>query len=180
MLTFNPENQTYSKLIHIDEFPEMQKKMEQIAERVKNAQVFPANSCEIDAEICIDNIDDLKKLLEGKKFKINSSINRRRASLFLVACYFCSEKGPLEFLLAQGSEINRTDIFGYNAIMSVILNENMTDEQKLDVIQMLIDKGCDINWLNFQRETALIIALERVEIDIANLLLDNGAVVFKE
>ena len=49
MLTFNPENQTYSKLIHIDEFPEMQKKMEQIAERVKNAPVFPANSYETDA-----------------------------------------------------------------------------------------------------------------------------------
>ena len=49
------------------------------------------------------------------------------------------------YLLEQGSEINRTDIFGYNAIMSVILNENMTDEQKLDVIQMLIDKGCDVN-----------------------------------
>ncbi len=84
MLTFNPENQTYSKLIHIDEFPEMQKKMEQIAERVKNAPVFPANSYETDAEICIDNIDDLKKLLEDKNFKINSSINRRRASLLLV------------------------------------------------------------------------------------------------
>lgn len=64
--------------------------------------------------------------------------------------------------------------------MSVILNENMYDETKLDVIKMLIDKGCDINWLNFQRETALIIALERVEIDIANLLLDNGAVIYKE
>ena len=64
--------------------------------------------------------------------------------------------------------------------MSIILNENMYDETKLDVIQMLIDKGCDVNWLNFQRETALIIALERVEIDIANLLLDNGAVVYKE
>ena len=64
--------------------------------------------------------------------------------------------------------------------MSVILNENMTDDLKLDVIQMLIDKGCDVNWLNYQRETALLIALERIEIDIANLLLDNGAVIYKE
>lgn len=64
--------------------------------------------------------------------------------------------------------------------MSVILNENMTDEQKLDVIQLLIDNGCDVNWLNYQRETALLIALERIEIDIANLLLDNGAVIYKE
>lgn len=114
MLTFNPENQTYSKLIHIDEFPEMQKKMEQIAERVKNAPVFPANSYETDAEICIDNIDDLKKLLEDKNFKINSSINRRRATLFLVACYFCSEKELWSFCLNK--EVKSTELI-YLAIM---------------------------------------------------------------
>lgn len=66
------------------------------------------------------------------------------------------------------------------AFADVILNENMTDDLKLNVIQMLIDKGCDVNWLNYQRETALLIALERIEIDIANLLLDNGAVIYKE
>ena len=66
------------------------------------------------------------------------------------------------------------------AFADVILNENMTDDLKLNVIQMLIDKGCDVNWLNYQRETALLIALERIEIDIANLLLDNGSVIYKE
>ena len=180
MLTFNPENQTYSKLIHIDEFPEMQKKMEQIAERVKNAPVFPVTNYESEAELCIDCVDEIQKMIETENFQINTPINRRRATLFLVACYFCSTIEPIKYLLEQGSEINRTDIFGYNAIMSVILNENMTDEQKLDVIQLLIDKGCDVNWLNYQRETALLIALERIEIDIANLLLDNGAVIYKE
>ena len=180
MLTFNPENQTYSKLIHIDEFPEMQKKMEQIAERVKSAPVFPVANYKSEAELCIDCVDEIQKMIEMENFQINTPINRRRATLFLVACYFCSTIEPIKYLLEQGSEINRTDIFGYNAIMSVILNENMTDEQKLDVIQMLIDKGCDVNWLNYQRETALLIALERFEIDIANLLLDNGAVIYKE
>lgn len=180
MLTFNPENQTYSKLIHIDEFPEMQKKMEQIAERVKNAPVFPVANYESEAELCIDCVDEIQKMIETENFQINTPINRRRATLFLVACYFCSTIEPIKYLLEQGSEINRTDIFGYNAIMSVILNENMTDELKLDVIQMLIDKGCDVNWLNYQRETALLIALERIEIDIVNLLLDNGAVIYKE
>ena len=89
------------------------------------------------------------------------------------------EKEPLEFLIAEGSEVNRTDIFGYNAIMSVILNENMEDDTKLQTIQMLIDKGVDVNWLNIQGETALTLALERIELDIANLLLDNGAVLYK-
>ena len=81
--------------------------------------------------------------------------------------------------IAEGSEVNRTDIFGYNAIMSVILNENMEDDTKLQTIQMLIDKGVDVNWLNIQGETALTLALERIELDIANLLLDNGAVLYK-
>ncbi len=89
------------------------------------------------------------------------------------------EKEPLDFLIAEGSEVNRTDIFGYNAIMSVILNENMEDDVKLQTIQMLINKGVDVNWLNIQGETALTLALERIELDIANLLLDNGAVLYK-
>ena len=89
------------------------------------------------------------------------------------------EKEPLDFLIAEGSEVNRTDIFGYNAIMSVILNENMEDDTKLQTIQMLINKGVDVNWLNIQGETALTLALERIELDIANLLLDNGSVLYK-
>ena len=40
--------------------------------------------------------------------------------------------------------------------MSVILNENMTDDLKLDVIHMLIDKGCDVNWLNYPLSRLLI------------------------
>ncbi len=63
--------------------------------------------------------------------------------------------------------------------MSVILNENMEDDTKLQTIQMLIDEGVDVNWLNIQGETALTLALERIELDIANLLLDNGAVLYK-
>ncbi len=63
--------------------------------------------------------------------------------------------------------------------MLMILNENMEDDIKLQTIQMLINKGVDVNWLNIQGETALTLALERIELDIANLLLDNGAVLYK-
>lgn len=63
--------------------------------------------------------------------------------------------------------------------MSVILNENMDAETKLAVLRMLIDKGCDVNWINCQGKTALMLTLERIEPDIANFLLDNGAVLYK-
>ena len=161
MLIYNSENECYSRFIPIDQAAEIQEKTE------------------CTDELDIDDVNALKELLKTENFNINMPINRRRASLFLVACYFCSDKEPLEYLLAQGSEINRTDIFGYNAIMSVILNENMDAETKLAVLRMLIDKGCDVNWINCQGKTALMLTLERIEPDIANFLLDNGAVLYK-
>lgn len=179
MLTYNPENKTYSKLIPIEELEGMKEKMRAIEERLKNTPINPPYTYETEAELDINDIEALKKFLETEKFNINMAINRRRASLFLVACYFTNNKDVLEFLIERGSEINRTDIFGYNAIMSVVLNENMNEQTKLETIQMLINKGCDVNWLNYQCETALTLALERVEIDIANLLLDNGAFLYR-
>lgn len=174
---YPPEKPIYSKIIPISEFEEMKEKMKLLEERLKNIQANSQPTYENEEELDIDDIEALKEIISNEQFKINIAVNRRRASLFLVACYFCSDKEPLEYLLAQGSEINRTDIFGFNAIMSVILNENMDDEIKLAVLQMLIDKGCDVNWINCQGKTALMLALERIEPDIANLLLDNDAVL---
>ena len=171
--------QNYSKLIPIWEFGEMQEKMKLLEERIKNTPVNPQPTYETEGELDIDDVEALKKIITNKQFKINMAINRRRASLFLVACYFCANKESLEFLIEQGSEINRTDILGYNAIMSVVLNENMNNETKIAVLQMLIDKGCDVNWINSQGKTALLLALECIELDIANLLLDNGAYLYK-
>ena len=128
MLTYNTENQTYSKLIHLSQFPEMKKKIEQISERICNTPIYSINNYKIEEELCIDCIDELKKIISSKTFNINSPLNRRRAHLFLVACCFCSTMEPLEYLLEQGSEINRTDMFGYNEIMYVVSNENMDDE----------------------------------------------------
>lgn len=179
MLIYNSENECYSRFITIDQAAEMQEKIKKLEERLQNMPVNPIDQAECTDELDIDDVNSLKKLLKTENFNINMPINRRRASLFLVACYFCSDKEPLEYLLAQGSEINRTDIFGFNAIMSVLLNENMDDETKSIVLQILIDKGCDVNWINCQGKTALMLALERIEPDIANLLLDNGAVLYK-
>lgn len=176
---YAPEKLIHSKFIPISEFEEMKEKMKLLEERIKNTPVNPQFTYETEEELDIDDVNALKELLKTENFNINMPINRRRASLFLVACYFCSSKELLEFLIEQGCAINRTDIFGYNAIMSVILNENMDDETKLAVLQMLIDKGCDVNWINCQGKTALMLALERIEPDITNLLLDNSAVLYK-
>lgn len=179
MLIYNSENECYSRFIPIDQAAEIQEKIKKLETRLQNMPVDPIDQTECTDELDIDDVNALKELLKTENFNINMPINHRRASLFLVTCYFCSDKEPVEFLIGQGSEINRTDIFGYNAIMSVILNENMDNETKLAVLQMLIDKSCDVNWINCQGKTALMLALERIEPDIANLLLDNSAVLYK-
>lgn len=179
MLIYNSKNECYSRFIPIDQAAEMQEKIKKLEERLQNMPVNPIDQAECTDELDIDDVNSIKELLKSENFNINMPINRCHASLFLVACYFFSDKEPLEFLIEQGSEINRTDIFGFNAIMSVILNENMDNETKLTVLQMLIDKGCDVNWINSQGKTALVLALERIEPDIANLLLDNGAMIYK-
>ena len=55
----------------------------------------------------------------------------------------------------------------------------MTTDMKIKTIKLLIDKGVDINWINTRFETPLMMALNQIEIEIAEFLIDNGAVVFR-
>ena len=86
MLTYNPENKTYSRFIPVEQLEEMKEKMRSIEERLKNTPINPPYTYETEEELDIDDMEGLNKFLETEKFNINMSINRRRASLFLVAC----------------------------------------------------------------------------------------------
>ena len=85
----------------------------------------------------------------------------------------------IEYLISRGAEINRNDLFGENALMYVIQNQNMPTEEKLKAVQLLIDHGIDVNWANSHCETALMMALNQIEIEVAELLIDNGGVVYQ-
>ena len=52
-------------------------------------------------------------------------------------------------------------------------------EDKLEIIQYLIEMGADIHLMAFNGRTALNVALETMQTEIAHLLLDNGARIFK-
>lgn len=55
----------------------------------------------------------------------------------------------------------------------------MPTDMKLKAVQLLIDHGIDINWVNSHCETALTMALNQIEIEVAELLIDNGGVVYQ-
>jgi len=75
MLTYNPENKTYSKFIPVEELEEMKEKMRAIEERLKNTPINPPYTYETETEFDIDDVDALKTFLETEKF--NMAINHR-------------------------------------------------------------------------------------------------------
>ena len=54
-----------------------------------------------------------------------------------------------------------------------------TTEENLKAVQLLIDHGIDVNWLNSRFETPLMMALNQIEIEVAELLIDNGGIVYQ-
>ncbi len=180
---YNPEHNEYTHYVPLEDAIKLQKKLEKLKERLKETPVQRPFHRELDEPdaiyLDINDADCVKAFLEQEDgFKMDDSVNNRHASFLLLVCYFAHNNGAIKYLEEAGSSINRVDMFGYNAIMSVILNDNMEADTKLETITYLIEKGCDVNWMNCQSETALSIALGRLEVDIANLLLDKGAVIY--
>lgn len=180
---YNPEQNDYVKYIPIEKFKEVNEDLLELKERLEKTPVkipFMIPN-EPDDGIYINSLSDVKLLFEGDEpVNMDAPVNRRYASFLLVAAYFCKNIKIIKYLVEKGSSVHRVDAFGYNAIMSVILNENMEQKTKLEAISYLIDKGCDVNWLTCVGETALTLAISRMEIEIANLLLDRGAVLYKD
>ncbi len=182
MKQYNPEHNEYTHYIPLEDLPQIQQRLEELRERIKNAPVYKpyhqgmANET---VQLDINDVESVKQFLEHEEnFRMDDSINNRHASFFLIACYFCNNNAVIRYLVEAGSSVNRVDVFGYNGVMSVILNECMELEAKLETIAYLIDNGCDVNWLNSRSESALTIALNRMDIEIAHLLLDKGAVIY--
>lgn len=179
---FDPENKSYSMSIPVDELKEFEEKCNSIkAKIIKAQQNKPAVFEPGDSNLDIDELEQVKNLIENESnFKVNMSLNRRRASLFLVCCYFCSKPEIIEFVLNCGSEINRVDIYGYNALITLILNEVILEKDKLPLVKLFIEKGIDIDWNNYQGDTPLTMALETMQLDIADILIDAGALILRD
>ena len=182
MLTYNQETNTYSRYIHKSEIEATLEKMKAISSRVqyKSIDDFPEGKQLEDFHLIIDDATSLEKLFaEIPSFKLEQPVDGLRRTLFLVSCGMSEDTEGIEYLINKGAEINRNDLLGENAIMYVIQNPNMTTDMKIKTIKLLIDKGVDINWINTRFETPLMMALNQIEIEIAEFLIDNGAVVFR-
>ena len=123
--------------------------------------------------IDINNLAEIEPYFADKNINMDAPVNNRMASFLLVAAYFCKNIEVIKFLVKRGSSINKTDVFGFNAVMSVVLNENMEVDTKIKTIEFLADNGCDINWMTCLGETALTMALQH-HLSLRTLDLDHS------
>lgn len=64
---------------------------------------------------------------------------------------------------------------GYTPLMMIVVNPNITNFEKIVVIDRLIEMGCDVNRPNDFGETALMMAVKRNNRKMMEYLLENGA-----
>lgn len=180
--TYDKQNNTYTRYIHISEIESALEKMKKISSRVqyKSIDDIPDGNQVEDYHLTIDDAKSLENMFANNPtFKLESPMDTMRRTIFLVACGMSEDTEGIEYLINKGAEINRNDLLGENALMYVIQNSNMPTEEKLKAVQLLIDHGIDVNWINTRFETPLMMALNQIEIEVADLLIDNGGIVYK-
>lgn len=74
-----------------------------------------------------------------------------------------------QYILKHKDELNKQNSGGHTALMIACRNKLM------NIVEMLIEVGCDLNLKNKYGETCLSIALMCDQENIVKLLLDNGA-----
>ena len=180
--TYNKTTNLPTRYYRIAEFENVMNEMKKISGRIKY-QVFgekPETNPLEDYNVVVDDAKSIEKLMaETPEFKLETCIDTLHRTLFLISCGLSGDTEGIEYLISKGAEINRCDLCGENALMYIIKNENMPVDMKVKAVQLLIDKGIDVNWINIQFETPLMMALNYTEFEIANILIDNGAIIYK-
>ena len=179
---YNKIDGSYTRYIHISEIEAALEKMKKISSRVqyKSFDDIPEGNQVEDYHFTIDDAKSLEKMFaDNPSFKFESPMDTMRRTILLIACGMSEDTEGIEYLINKGAEINRNDVLGENALMYVIQNPNMPTEEKLKAVQLLIDHGIDVNWINSRFETPLMMALNQIEIEVADLLIDNGGIVYK-
>lgn len=179
--TYNKENNTYSRYFHVSEIEAALEKMKAISscKEYKPFDEIPDRNQLEDYHVTIDDANSLERMFaDNPSFKLESPMDVMRRTILLISCGMSEDTEGIEYLINKGAEVNRNDLFGENALMYVVQNQNMPTEEKLKAVQLLIDHGIDVNWANSHCETALMMALNQIEIEVAELLIDNGRVVY--
>lgn len=81
-----------------------------------------------------------------------------------------------DILIRNGADINTENDEGESAIIKAIKYEYKIPEEKIAYIKFLLDNGADIQHRDKKKKTAYVISKEMGHDDIANFLINKGAI----
>ena len=181
---YNKTDGSYNNYIHLTEIEKTLEAVKKISGRIKYETFgeLPSDEEQNDDvyHIVIDDAESLDQFITTKlDNKFDMSLGSFFTSLFLEVCLRSAGLEGIEYMLNKKCEINRTNIFGNNALMYIIYNDNMSEENKIKAMKMLIEAGVDVNRPNMMFHTPLMEALNRAEFALAEILVDNGGYILR-
>ena len=180
MLMYDVETDTYSKIIKRENIATEVEKITNVINRLSKQECLDDLPILFYEDLDWDNKNSIEYFMYMNTLTPTISYNRFGECVFLTACFFSSKKEIIKWLVEiKGAEVNKVNILGKGALIHLITNNVMPLNDKLEVIQFLIDYGLDVNQMNLNNKTALTTAMDMMESEIANLLIDNGARIFK-
>ena len=111
--------------------------------------------------------DTLQEIVAHKAYLNNQNIDNQTA--LWLACSL-SQQDSVKFLLEAGSYPNMADDEGYTSLHSAVHGGCSKK-----TIRTLIDYGADVNATTKRKQTALLLACEKKNVDIINVLLTSKA-----
>lgn len=108
--TYNKENNTYSRYIHISEIEATLEKMKKISSRIQYKSIddiSEGNQIE-DYHVTIDDANSLERMFaDNPAFKLEHPMDIMRRTILLVACGMSEDTEGIEYLINKGAEIVR-------------------------------------------------------------------------
>ena len=78
-------------------------------------------------------------------------------------------------LLNGGANPNVTDQYGTPIIVDIVVDDRITDEERVQCIKAFLDKGADINAESRNERSLFYCVIENNELSLCHLLADKGA-----
>lgn len=127
----------------------------------------------ITALMVADSLDVLDLLLNNGA---EVSLKDREGNDALLHSSVRSNIHKADILIRNGADINTENDKGESSIIKAIKYEYKKSEEKIEYIRFLLENGAEIQHRDKEKKTAYVIAKEMAHDDIANFLLNNGAV----
>jgi len=127
----------------------------------------------ITALMVADSLDVLDLLLNNGA---EVSLKDREGNDALLHSSVRSNIHKANVLIRSGADINTENDKGESSIIKAIKYEYKKPEEKIAYIRFLLENGAEIQHRDKKKKTAYVIAKEMGHDDIANFLLNNGAV----